>query len=1062
VTSLELNYLDLSDARLPASIGDMNALTVLNLNGRWMGRGQPLPSTLGNLLSLTRLDLTSNNFAGQLPTTLGNLRRLEYLKVNGNNFNGTLPSEIGSMSSLHWLEIGGNIGGTIPPQLFNAPLYWLQMTGPYTGTLPSEVGNLQRVRWSGSWTGQGWSTGLGYINIQSTSLSGAIPEAICNIPKNTQCFTMWYDSPGLTCYPPCLLTKGYKQWCGDGGPDRHLPACATTVVAPNPTASPVYSPTGAVAAVLNDQTALCDIYQGLNTKAKTDFFGSGYASVTFCSGSKNANGIYSTPPCSSNTNDYGTNPINGNWGGSWNGGYGELKCQLVGGVGRVVSLGMWSTSGTLSSLPTTIGLLDQLTQLNFDWGGGSIGGTIPTQMGLLTNLARLSLASSCSCAISTTATNCGALTGTIPTEISQLSSLQALDFSCMRATGLPSTLANTPMTALRITYVPGSGSWLSSICSFTKLQSLSLQSRYPGSSGGTIPSCIGALTKLYNLELDENRFTGTLPTAIGLLTNMGIEINNGLGLSGNSLSGSLPSELGLLRYNNLFGVRGNKFTGPVPASMCNWMGNGYRNMDFGVGSDNSFTCVPSCFSAGNGMWIGPYTQPCPYETTSVPATYYPTLSHSNGEVALPGTYLGMLAPLGNVFTVSVDVFPTATNPEMMQILQLTFDRVGYPNNRLWRFPGIYYCASYEKLDPSCPIRGVLASFSTGNRYSEAWVTSGTTSLPLNSWTTIKVTVDLLNDLMGLQLSGAASLAYKTIGISSNNLRDPYPAKLYAPDSYDFTQGHPFYVASEKYMNVYMRNIAIERSHGYYMASLLASGWDTPSGVGVDSAGNVYVASVQSGVIRKVSATGAVSVISTDGCVGCWYPYGMTTDAQGNMFVVNSQGAGVFRIDNTTGHSTQLTTKRVPQYAVAVSSAGGPVYTYKDENLYSIDQKSLTETIVYTSSNGFGCVAVDPSGMVYFAQGASIYKLVPSTQVATLLTLSGKTLTSVGMIRADGMGNLFVLGDNSLSKIVLSTGVVSNIVSTISFSMAIGLAVSNSGNLYVTDVWGNKVVMLALQ
>jgi hypothetical protein len=104
-------------------------------------------------------------------------------------------------------------------------------------------------------------------------------------------------------------------------------------------------------------------------------------------------------------------------------------------------------------------------------------------------------------------------------------------------------------------------------------------------------------------------------------------------------------------------------------------------------------------------------------------------------------------------------------------------------------------------------------------------------------------------------------------------------------------------------------------------------------------------------------------------------------------------------------------------------------------------------------------------MVYFAQGTSIYKLNPSTKVATLLALSGVTLTVVSMIRADGLGNLFVLDGHSgttiLRKIVLSTGVVSSIVSTISFSMAIGLAVSDSGNIYVTDVWGNKVVMLVL-
>ncbi len=50
---------------------------------------------------------------------------------------------------------------------------------------------------------------------------------------------------------------------------------------------------------------------------------------------------------------------------------------------------------------------------------------------------------------------------------------------------------------------------------------------------GTIPSCIGQMTKLTGLQWYSNKLTGSIPTSIGQLTNLLVLI-----LSTNSLTGN--------------------------------------------------------------------------------------------------------------------------------------------------------------------------------------------------------------------------------------------------------------------------------------------------------------------------------------------------------------------------------------------------------------------------------------------------------------------------------------------------------------------------------------------
>ncbi|XP_058211417.1 receptor-like protein 7 [Rhododendron vialii] len=65
-----------------------------------------LPTSIGNLNSLNKLDIAFSNLYGTLPPSLGNLAQLTSLDVSGNNFRGQIPSSIANLSKLTELGLG--------------------------------------------------------------------------------------------------------------------------------------------------------------------------------------------------------------------------------------------------------------------------------------------------------------------------------------------------------------------------------------------------------------------------------------------------------------------------------------------------------------------------------------------------------------------------------------------------------------------------------------------------------------------------------------------------------------------------------------------------------------------------------------------------------------------------------------------------------------------------------------------------------------------------------------------------------------------------------------------
>nr|XP_010923415.1 leucine-rich repeat receptor-like tyrosine-protein kinase PXC3 [Elaeis guineensis]XP_019706685.1 leucine-rich repeat receptor-like tyrosine-protein kinase PXC3 [Elaeis guineensis]XP_029120806.1 leucine-rich repeat receptor-like tyrosine-protein kinase PXC3 [Elaeis guineensis] len=147
-------------------------------------------SLISELLSLKRLDLSSNSFHGSIPSSFGNLALLEFLDLSMNKFENWIPSSLGRIRNLKSLNLSNNLlSGEIPDEFkYLERLQELQISGNnLSGSIPDWVGSLTDLRvfsaYENSLVGVipnnlGSVSQLEVLNLHSNLLEGVIPESI--------------------------------------------------------------------------------------------------------------------------------------------------------------------------------------------------------------------------------------------------------------------------------------------------------------------------------------------------------------------------------------------------------------------------------------------------------------------------------------------------------------------------------------------------------------------------------------------------------------------------------------------------------------------------------------------------------------------------------------------------------------------------------------------------------------------------------------------------------------------------------------------------------------------
>ena len=246
-------------------------------------------------------------------------------------------------------------------------------------------------------------------------------------------------------------------------------------------------------------------------------------------------------------------------------------------------------------------------------------GHLPTELGLLTDVAYLDLSSNYN------------MSGTVPTQVGNL---RTYSFDARDAHFLSGTIPTE-------------------LCEVTNLNRLQW-----GNSrvSGTLPAELGKLQNMkFDVSLAGTPLSGTLPTQLGLWT----DLEKGLNLQGAALSGAIPTELGSLKKLSGLDVGGNQFSGTLPSQLA---GLSLQSCSLPSTRGQAYTCpLPSLPSACGFDAVGnvggeavfceersppspPSLPPSPPSPPEVPSPPLPPPSPSQPPVVPPPSPPPWLAP----------------------------------------------------------------------------------------------------------------------------------------------------------------------------------------------------------------------------------------------------------------------------------------------------------------------------------------------------------------------------------------------------------------------------------
>jgi serine/threonine-protein kinase len=267
---------------------------------------------------------------------------------------------------------------------------------------------------------------------------------------------------------------------------------------------------------------------------------------------------------------------------------------------------------------------------------------------------------------------------------------------------------------------------------------------------------------------------------------------------------------------------------------------------------------------------------------------------------------------------------------------------------------------------------------------------------------------------------------------------------------------------------------------------LASSFNNPVGVAVDSSGNVYVADSGNNVIRKISPAGVVTTLPNSGIVETLLgrldssivsfngPTGVAVDAAGNVYVADRDNNLVRMISPSGMVITLVDGTMVGEYPSSIHPSNPDDY-FKGASGIAVDVSGnvywtdwIEENISYLSPNNWDYPVVFP------AAGSITCCSVTGSANGTGYNASFNNPAGVAV---DASGNIYVAdaGNNLIRKITFSLaplnyedGVVTTLAgsgahgsdngdSTLaSFNNPTGVAVDKAGNVYVADAGNNMI------
>jgi hypothetical protein len=237
-----------------------------------------------------------------------------------------------------------------------------------------------------------------------------------------------------------------------------------------------------------------------------------------------------------------------------------------------------------------------------------------------------------------------------------------------------------------------------------------------------------------------------------------------------------------------------------------------------------------------------------------------------------------------------------------------------------------------------------------------------------------------------------------------------------------------------------------------LASTTGSGFNFPTGVAVDAAGDVFVADFGNDAVKEVRPDGTIRTLGS----GFSGPTGVAVDAAGDVFVADFYNNAVKEV-RPDGAMRTIGSGFIQPEGVAVDGAGDVFVADSGNNaVKEVLPDGTTRAVGSGFSGPFG-VAVDGAGDVFVADEGNnaVKEVLPDGTIRTL----DSGFNFPDGVAVDAAGDVFVADSgNNAVKEVLPDSTIRTLGS--GFSGPTGVAVDGAGDVFVADSKNNRVVELS--
>ena len=238
----------------------------------------------------------------------------------------------------------------------------------------------------------------------------------------------------------------------------------------------------------------------------------------------------------------------------------------------------------------------------------------------------------------------------------------------------------------------------------------------------------------------------------------------------------------------------------------------------------------------------------------------------------------------------------------------------------------------------------------------------------------------------------------------------------------------------------------------------------PSGLAIDSGGNVYVGDYFNNMIRKVTPAGVVTTLAGSGLQGStdatgaaasfFRPWGVAMDSSGNVLVADSGNNKIRRV-TPAGVVTTL----AGSGAAALTNGTGAAAAFNTPTGLTVD---AADNIFVCDDFNRVIRKVTPGGVVSTFAGSGATGSVNGTGLAA-------TFNTPTSITTDGTGNMYVADRSGRTiRMITPAGVVTTLAggaggttldgngSSAGFNYPIGITADAFGHVFVSEDTGNVI------